>query len=62
MSNDDNQSTSNNNRIIVPVDTDNNPIQFIDNPAHIDGALEEFRLFCERQGYYRAWAVAPANP
>ena len=47
MSSEDNNSTANNNRHPIPIDTDNNPVNFHDNPAHIEGALEEFRLWCD---------------
>ena len=48
MSSDDNNSTANNSRYPIPIDTDNNPVSFHDNPAHIEGALEEFRLWNDR--------------
>ena len=52
MSSEDNNSTANNNRHPIPTDTDNNPVSFHDNPAHIEGALEEFRLWCDRTGHF----------
>jgi hypothetical protein len=48
----DNSTANNNNRSIVPIDTDDNPVNFYDNPAHIEGALEEFRLFCDCTGHF----------
>ena len=44
MSNDDNATTIYD-RTIIPTDIDKQPIIFVDNPAHIEGALEEMRLW-----------------
>ena len=38
MSSEDNNSTANNRNTVCPIDTDDNPISFYDNPAHIEGA------------------------
>ena len=35
---------------LIPVDQDNFPIKYHSNPAHIDGALHEFRSWMERSG------------